>query len=173
MLIIQNSSKDSLQLVLVSIPSLLLVVVTLPYVLLTHKLVKTNQALFDAQSSPCVIVYSALLHESETDMVYLNIENVGPGVARNIDFEIIPHGLQIFDGKFDSHSLIKTGISILGPQQRQRIKLCRVDIDGNFNRFFLPEDIPEFQMIINYENAIGKKFGPEIFVIDKEMYKNQ
>jgi len=173
MLIIQNSSKDNLQLVLMSIPSLLLVVVTLPYVLLTHKLVKTNQALFDAQSSPCVIVYSSLIHENKTDVVYLYIENVGAGVARNIIFNVIPHDLRIFDGDLDSHSLIKTGISILGPQQRQKLKLCCADLDCNCIRFFFPENIPKFQITINYENSLGKKMRPDTFVIDKEMYKNQ
>ncbi|MFA6363436.1 hypothetical protein [Methanoregula sp.] len=173
MLIIQNSSKDSLQLVLMSIPSFLLVVVTLAYVLLTQKLVKTNQALFDAQSSPCVIAYSSLIPDGNTGFIYLNIENVGPGVARNIVFKIIPSDLRILDGDFNSHSLIKTGISILGPQQRQRMKLCGADLDGNCERFFFPENIPKFQIIINYENSLGKKIGPEIFIIDKEMYKNQ
>ena len=108
MLIIQNlTNSNNLQLFLMSVPNLLLVIVTVAYVILTQKLVKTNQALFDAQNEPIIIAYLRLNDTESTEVIDLIIENVGLGIARNVHFDPTPKGLSILNGDLDSHSLIQ------------------------------------------------------------------
>ncbi len=178
MLMIQNSDKsNNLQLVLITVPNLLLVLVTVAYVLLTQKLVKTNQALFDIQTSPSIIAYLKIIDREKNKHIDLIIDNVGSGPARNVIFNINPSGLKILSGDFDLHSLIQNGISVLGPKQRMSITLCydmsRLTSSGNPERFFIPLEIPKFHLTITYQNFIGKNIGPEQFDIDIGMFKNQ
>lgn len=173
-LIIRNSdTADNLQLILLSVPNLLLVVVTFAYVMLTEKLVKTNQDLLEVQTSPNVIA-NLVLEENfkENPFIDLIIENVGFGYARNISLIVNPPGLHIFgEVDFDTHPLIKNNISILGPKQSERVRLCSVSGDwGSTQNHFNP-NIQGFQVIIKSQNSTGKDMKSESFDLDISKFK--
>jgi hypothetical protein len=171
MLIIQNSdSSDNLQLFLLSIPNILLVIVTLGYVLLTIKLVKTNQALFDAQSEPILIAYLRLNDIEDPEHIDLIIENVGMGSARNIRFSMDPSNVPTVCRNLENHSLVQRGLSIIGPKQRLSIRLCIATGIQEGKRMIIPENFLPFQLIIKYNDSAGKEMDPASFDLDPNIF---
>jgi len=160
-------NKDFVLAFLGIVPTLLLFLVTWIYVRLTKNLVKTNQDLVDAQSQPSMI---AQVKESDIDFHYIDLifENVGMGIARNIQFNVKPPGFITQSGDpLEALPVIQNGIPTLGPKQKFRLVLC-----------FLPDKMPKgvplselhdslkFTITITYQNSHGDNKGPEQYDID-------
>ncbi len=167
-LILQDNS-NSLGIFFNAVPNLLLVVVTFGYVVLTIKLVKTNQALFDAQSEPIVVAYLKFNDIEETSFIDLIIENVGLGTARNVKIKIVPSNLQTLYGNLQNHFLLNNCISVIGPKQRLVIRLCLVTGSTDSKRILHP-NFPAFAIEINFQDSAGKEKGPESFDLDTQVY---
>ncbi len=159
---------------IMAIPSLLVAVITFLYVLLTQDLVRTNQALFDAQTKPDLIAYLQIDKTDNPAIIDLIIENIGFGIAQNIKINSNPSDFPIISGMFDSHSIVQKGISILGPKQKVSIKICDAELlVGHVERFFHPDNIPEFQVALQFQNSIGKQMEKKQFSINIAMFKDQ
>ena len=171
--IMSQHSTDSqyLTTALLAIPSFFVAVVTFLYVLLTRDLIKTNQDLVDAQSQPSVI---AQVKENDDDFHYIDLifENVGMGIARNIQFNVEPNGFITISGDpLETLPVIQNGIPTLGPKQKFRMVLCHLPD-------LIKPDVPlseiheslKFRIAITYQNSIGKKKGPEQYDIDMGIF---
>ena len=156
-----------IQLFFLSIPNLLLVFVTAWYVRLTQNLVKINQELVDAQSQPSMI---AQVKESDIDFHYIDLifENVGMGIARNIQFKVEPPDFITQSGDpLVALPVIQNGIPTLGSKQKFRMVL-------RFLPDLMPKGVPlseiheslKFRITITYQNSNGDKKGPEQYDID-------
>jgi len=158
LVMIQHSTDNQyITTALVAIPSLLVAIVTIIYVLWTKELVKTNQSLFDAQTEPSVIAYLCEERRQVSGgvfhIIYLVIENIGLGIAKNVKFSVSPSDLKIGGGILNDNPIIKKGSPVLGPKQRMRINL-----GVSF--------VSPFQMTISYQNQIGVPKGSQSFDLD-------
>jgi uncharacterized membrane protein len=153
--------------IILAIPSFFVAVVTSVYVLLTRELIKTNQDLVDAQSQPSVIAH---VKENDDDFHFIDlvIENVGMGIARDIHFDVLPHGFITISGDpLETLPVIQNGIPALGPKQKFRMILCNLTPLTNRG---LPlseiHDTLKFRIGIKYQNSLGIEKNWEYYDID-------
>src|SRR4051794_4185310 len=117
MILVADLTSSEVAAIVTAIATVVLTIVTMQYVLLTHKLTK-------AQTDPHVIVYAQNRPSIDLRvMIEIAIENIGKGVARDIQFSLsksIPCRFlsKSNTGIMDEGPLIN-GIAALGPGQKR------------------------------------------------------
>jgi hypothetical protein len=172
-LTISQHSTDSTYVTtaILAVPSFFLAVVTFLYVLLTQDLVKINQDLVNAQSQPSMIAH---VKENDIDIHYIDLifENVGMGIARNVHFDVEPHGFITTSGDpLETLPVIQNGIPALGPKQKFRMVLCHlpslIPQDATLSEI---HDNLKFRITITYQNSIGDSKEPELYDLDMGIF---
>ena len=126
---------------------------TIIYAILTWKLVSETRKTREFQTTPDISIF---LEEAEAEIrhVYIVIENIGYGTAKNAKFQIMKNFLY-YD--YDYQNLITKGIFINGlslfyPKQRYRYLIS--DMHQNYNEKY--KDYIELE--ISYEDILENKY---------------
>lgn len=136
---------------------------------LTKDLVEETRRMREAQTKPCAYLYLEPRDEHK-QLTDLFIENVGPGNAHNIKFNVITDFMFMEDGKegkmyVSNASIIKNGIKYLAPHQKKKIFTTSFYEVREFNSNNYFEIQIEYK---NDENGIMEDMFPLSFFEESE-----
>jgi hypothetical protein len=144
--------------VLATLFSSLVATATIVYAVLTWKLVSETRKLREAQTLPEVFV-TIQPREQWINFIDLIIQNVGSGLAYDINLEVNPD-FEYINGRFLSEiGLFKNGLRQLGPNQKLQFFLTSLSED------FEKKTSMPFKIRISYRDSGGKAYQ-NTFVID-------
>ena len=143
---------------------------TLILVLVTgYNVIKTNETArkqLEFQRNP-IIAISVKENDSQIQIIDLIIENVGPGIAKNLRFDIHPQGFITLSGDpIEKLFFFQNGISIFPPKQKYTIHLTNLarkiyEIKEKYKigddhewREKLKKEL-ELTFVVKYENMYG------------------
>lgn len=135
---------------------------TVCYVILTHQLAKETRALRKVQTEPRLSAVPRI-HDAMFGIVHITIENVGLGLAKNLQFNLqinsnTPEASEILTD-FTVMGFFESGLKYLVPGQ--------VISSGYTNLLQQNHESAlkaSFVLIVNYEDYIGKKYKDEIIL---------
>ncbi|MDH4129586.1 MAG: hypothetical protein OEV44_12575 [Spirochaetota bacterium] len=137
----------------------LVAVSTVVYACLTWKLVSETRRLRKVQTEPNVFI-NLQLRENNINFVDLIIQNIGNGNAHNIKFSVNTDYQIVSDKPIKEISIFKNGLDRLAPKQKIQ---SYVGYLPNIN-----EDLT-FDIEVNYENCLGKKYNANYPIIFSEL----
>lgn len=134
----------------------LVVGATIVYAILTRRLVIETEKVREAQTEPKVCVFIEPRGEI-LQFVAMAIQNVGPGIAHDIRFEVKPD-FKIHQGvRFSELNLIRNGLKYLAPNQKFQFFLTF--ISSNETEPTEPkEQIQPFEVKVTYRSSTGKEY---------------
>jgi hypothetical protein len=136
-----------------------LILVTAAYVVLTYRIVRQNQELVRSQSRPDVVV---LLEADPDHAAYFVVQNVGPGVARNVRITTDDEWSVNRDlGRIGDIGFVAHGIPVMPPGAR----LYSFIAVTHHPRF---SSIEPLQVHVEYEGADGSHAAE--FVLDARLF---
>jgi len=131
---------------------------TIAYAILTWRLVSETKRMREAQTEPKVSV-TIQPREEWINFIDMVIQNIGPGQARNIKFDVNPD-FEYTKGMFLSElGPMKNGLGYLAPNQKLQFFLT--SMAENFEE----KRKKSFEITVSYENSAHKKYE-DVYVID-------
>ena len=147
---------------------------TVVYAVLTRKLVKETKLMRTSQYEPYIMFY---LSKGETtiDLLFLNVINIGQGVAKDVKFEILTDPM--FMDKMTDVSFFLKGVRYFPPQKKYRhflgssqgmtsneILSRNLVIKVSYKDIFEKENKEEFSLSFSDVTIDGKFTPPETYI---------
>ena len=143
---------------IIAILTTILVLITGAYALLTRSLVNETQKMREAQTEPKI---TAIIESDERYINWINliIQNIGLGLAYNVEFKVVPDFEEPErDFKVSKIGFIKNGLRYLAPDQKLKTFLTNTGDD------FKQKCSKSFTIKISYQDAVGKKYNEDYLV---------
>lgn len=135
---------------------------TIFYVLLTERLVSETKEMREAQTEPRISI-SIRPRDEWINLIDLIIQNIGPGPAYNVKFEIEPDFEYRKNHLLSQTGFIKKGIKYLSPDQKIQTFLT------NLVKDYQQKIGNPFNIKVTYENKSSREYK-ETFPIDFSMF---
>jgi len=148
---------------------------TVVYAILTRNLVKETKLMRKSQYEPYIMFYLSK-GEAINDYFFLNIINIGKGVAKNVKFEVL-QDLWFKDKKMTDMSFFLNGVRYFPPQKnyrhflgsrqdmiRDEILSCNLEIKVSYTDIFEKENEEVFSLSFSDVMIDGKFTPPETYI---------
>ena len=156
--------------------SFIVAVSTVVYAFLTRNLVKETKLMRKSQYEPYVMFYFSK-GERIPEYVFLNIINIGQGVAKNVIFEILEEPILKHSRKMTDISFFVKGVKYFPPQKNYRhflgswegltedeILSRNLIIKVSYKDIFEKENKEEFSLSLSDIDIDGKFNPPETYI---------
>ena len=131
-----------------AVATVVLAVITGYYVVLTLRLIKSN-------NEPRIVIYSHLLGK---DHIYLRVKNIGTGLAYDVQFNT-DLSFRFSHRSLEDIGFLRHGIRCLPPMEKRESYLCHIDAVQELIK-------TQITITVTYRDSLNKEHQPKTFCLD-------